>query len=48
MEIFEDGPNADRYAEDYRHLRLEVRPELKMQVHLAPGGGWVARVSPAE
>ncbi len=48
MEIFEDGVNADRYAEDYRHLRLEVRPELKMQVHLAPGGGWIARVKPVE
>ena len=48
MEIFEDGVNADRYAEDYRHMRLEIRPELKMQVHLAPGGGWIARVSPAE
>jgi alpha-glucosidase len=48
MEIFQDGINADRYAGDYKHLRLEVRPGLKMKIHLAPGGGWVARITPKE
>ena len=46
MEIFKDGINADRYASDYKHLRLEIRRDLKMKIHLAPGGGWVARITP--
>lgn len=46
MEIFQDGINADRYAGDYKHLSLDVRPDNKMQIHMAPGGGWAARISP--
>jgi alpha-glucosidase len=46
MEIFEDGINADRYASDYKHKTLEVRSGLKMNIHLAPGGGWTAKISP--
>jgi alpha-glucosidase len=46
MDIFQDGINADRYASDYKHLQMEIRPDLKMKIHLAPGGGWVARISP--
>jgi alpha-glucosidase len=46
MEIFQDGINADRYASDYKHMRLEVRSDLKMKIQLAPGGGWVARIIP--
>jgi alpha-glucosidase len=46
MEIFQDGVNADRYASDYKHLRLDVTSGLKMKIHLAPGGGWVARIIP--
>ncbi len=44
MEIFQDGINADRYASDYKHLKLEVNPSSRMKIHLAPGGGWVARI----
>jgi alpha-glucosidase len=46
MEIFQDGINADRYASDYKHLSLDVRSDLKMKIHMAPGGGWVARITP--
>ena len=46
MEIFRDGVNADNYASDYKHLRMDVKPASKMTVHLAPGGGWVARITP--
>jgi alpha-glucosidase len=48
MDIFQDGINAERYAGDFKHLKLEVRTDLKMQIHLAPGGGWVARISPKQ
>jgi len=46
MEIFQDGINADRHAQDYKHIKTNVRTEDKMTIHLAPGGGWVARLSP--
>ncbi len=46
MEIFQDGINADRYAGDYKHLKTTVNAGDKMKIHLAPGGGWAARISP--
>jgi len=46
MEIFRDGVNADRYAQDYKHLKTIVKSGDKMKIHLAPGGGWAARISP--
>jgi alpha-glucosidase len=46
MEIFRDGLNADRYAGDYKHLKTIVKSGDKMKIHLAPGGGWAARISP--
>lgn len=46
MEIFQDGINADRYAGDYKHLKTKTKSGDKMKIHLAPGGGWAARISP--
>jgi Glycoside hydrolase 97. len=46
MEIFRDGINADRYAGDYKHLKTNVKSGDKMKIHLAPGGGWAARITP--
>jgi alpha-glucosidase len=46
MEVFQDGINADKYASDYKHLKSDVKPGMKMKIHLAPGGGWVARITP--
>ena len=48
MEVFQDGINADKYASDYKHLKLDVKPGLKMKIHLAPGGGWVAKITPKQ
>ena len=48
MELFGDGINADRYASDYTHKKVDVKSDLKMTIHLAPGGGWVARIKPKE
>jgi alpha-glucosidase len=45
-DVFQDGINADRYAQDYKHVKAEVNPGMKMNIHLAPGGGWAARMSP--
>jgi alpha-glucosidase len=48
MDVFEDGVNADRYASDYAHKMLDVTSGLKMNIHLAPGGGWTAKISPRQ
>jgi len=45
MELFEDGVNADRYAEDYKKETIQVNKDSKISVKLAPGGGWAAIIS---
>jgi len=45
MEIFQDGINADKHAQDYKHLKKSVKSGDKMKIEMAPGGGWVARIS---
>lgn len=44
-EIYQDGMNADRYAADYQRTALQVIRGSTLQVKMAPGGGWVARIS---
>ena len=46
LEIFQDGINADRYAGDYKHIISRAKSGDKIKLHLAPGGGWVARIVP--
>ncbi len=48
MEIFQDGINADKHAQDYKHIKRNVRQGEKMNISLAPGGGWVAKISPSK
>jgi alpha-glucosidase len=48
IEIFQDGINADRYAGDYKILKSKVKPGETMKIHMAPGGGWAARISPEQ
>ena len=48
VEIFRDGVNADRKATDYVHeyKTVSVTAEKhKMSIHMAPGGGWTARIT---
>ena len=47
-EIFQDGINADKDATDYKKVILKVTSKDKMKIHLAPGGGWAARITPVE
>lgn len=42
--IFADGINADREATDYKHTQRQINSYDKLQIHLAPGGGWTAIV----
>jgi alpha-glucosidase len=43
---FADGINADRYASDYKKRTTTITETSKVKIVLAPGGGWVARISP--
>lgn len=43
---FADGINADRYASDYRKTVGSVSSATSINLKMAPGGGWVARITP--
>ncbi len=45
LDIFQDGINADKAARDYKHTTAAVPADRKITVHLAPGGGWVAKIT---
>jgi alpha-glucosidase len=46
MQSYEDGVNADRMGSDYKMTKTTVNKSTKLNVHLAPGGGWAARLTP--
>lgn len=48
LQAFQDGINADRCAMDYKRQEMEVASGQKLQLHLAPGGGWAARLLPLQ
>jgi alpha-glucosidase len=39
--FWKDGPNAGKYAEDFLHEQILIQSGDHLQVHLAPGGGFV-------
>jgi len=45
IDIWQDGINADRNASDYKKISQTVNRNTKLNIHLAPGGGWVAVVA---
>ncbi|MCR5003577.1 MAG: glycoside hydrolase family 97 C-terminal domain-containing protein, partial [Bacteroidales bacterium] len=45
MDIFEDGPNAEKAARDYAHRTASINGGETIRIHLAPGGGWAAALS---
>jgi len=46
MDAYQDGINADRMASDYKRTTSPVTKSTKLKVHLAPGGGYAARLHP--
>ncbi len=46
VDIFKDGINADRFAEDYNRIRRQLFATDTLNIKLAPGGGWVAIATP--
>lgn len=43
-EIFQDGINADRNANDYKRITRTITKNDKITIKMAPGGGWAARI----
>ena len=41
-DIFADGAHAHRTANDYKHTTKNISAGEKLNIHLAPGGGWTA------
>jgi len=46
IEFYRDGVNADKYAGDYKKVESQISASDKLKLHLAPGGGWAARIYP--
>jgi alpha-glucosidase len=44
--MFRDGVNAHRAGVDYAREEKPVTAADRLQIHLAPGGGWAARIVP--
>jgi alpha-glucosidase len=42
--VFRDGVNAHRAGVDYAREERPVSAADRLPIHLAPGGGWVARI----
>jgi alpha-glucosidase len=45
MELMRDGVNAHRFAPDYKYEKNEVSSTSKVNISMAPGGGWAAIIS---
>jgi alpha-glucosidase len=43
--IFRDGANAESYGIDYKKEIMPLTNQDKLKIKLAPGGGWVARIT---
>jgi len=44
IEIYKDGPNAHRNALDFARENRQIESGQTINIHLAPGGGWVGRI----
>jgi alpha-glucosidase len=45
-DVWQDGPNAARYAADWQQATRRVTARDTVSIRMAPGGGWVARIRP--
>lgn len=48
IEIIEDGVNARTAATDYKLSRRKINAGETLKIEMAPGGGWLARITPEE
>jgi alpha-glucosidase len=47
MTAYADGPNARRWASDYRRSESDVSRTSRVRLKLAEGGGFAARITRA-
>ena len=45
MTVFQDGINADRAARDYKKTSARIPADGIVRIHMATGGGWVAKIT---
>ncbi|MCX6309281.1 MAG: glycoside hydrolase family 97 protein [Bacteroidia bacterium] len=45
VELFRDGANAERIATDFKKETFNLPTDSKLNIHLAPGGGFAAKIS---
>jgi alpha-glucosidase len=45
VEVFKDGINADRAARDYKKEVINLPADKKLNIKLAPGGGYAAKIT---
>lgn len=45
MTVYRDGPNADKVAREYRREEYTISSGEQVSIHMAPGGGWAAKIS---
>ena len=43
--FFKDGINADRVARDYKKEIIDIPSDKKLRISMAPGGGYVVKIS---
>lgn len=48
LTLFQDGANADRWAEDYKKVVGTVTAADKIDIAMAPGGGFAGRLVPRQ
>ncbi len=48
IEVWQDGVNADRFAEDFKKTVKKVTNTDRLKIKMVPGGGYAARIYPAE
>ena len=46
MVSYQDGANASRFGSDYKKEKSQVNKTTKLEIRLAGGGGWAARINP--
>jgi alpha-glucosidase len=45
IDIWQDGINADRYASDFKQIKMPVECTSQINIDMAPGGGWAAIIT---
>jgi alpha-glucosidase len=46
LEAIADGINANKRAEDYKRIEMDLQAGEVLKLNLASGGGWVAHIAP--